>query len=84
MHNPSKKFIIIAPKPQNKHDLHGDGAEGIYVIFYSCALSAYTRQWIRDGMKEDGQHILRRLPDTFEMTIDTLIRQCEDNTYENK
>lgn len=54
------------------------------VSFYSCALGAYTRQWIMEGMKEDKQHILRRLPDTFEMTIDTLIRQCEENTYENK
>lgn len=54
------------------------------VSFYSCAIGAYTRHWILEGMKEDGQQIIRRLPDTFEMTIDTLIRQCEENTYENK
>lgn len=54
------------------------------VSFYSCALGAYIRQWIMEGMKEDGHHILRRLSDTFEMTIAVLIRQCEENTYVEK
>lgn len=54
------------------------------VSFYSCAIGAYTRRWITDGMKEERMSFLHRLPDSFEMTVDTLIRQCRENTYENR
>ena len=51
------------------------------VSFYSCAMVDYTRHWIMDGMKEDGEVLLARLSDTFELTIDTLISQCSEKTY---
>ena len=54
------------------------------VSCYSCAIGAYTRRWITDGMKEERMSFLHRLPDSFEMTVDTLIRQCRENTYENR
>lgn len=51
------------------------------VSFYSCAIVDYTHHWIMDGMKEDGEELLERLSDTFELTIDTLIGQCSEKTY---
>lgn len=54
----------------------------VYIVsFYSCAIGAYTRHWIMEGMKEDEHELLQRLTDTYEMTVDTLIRQCVEKRY---
>ena len=50
-------------------------------IYEKVYIKGWDGSW--KGWKKNGSIILRRLPDTFEMTIDTLIRQCEKNTYEN-
>ena len=54
------------------------------VSFYSCAIIDYTRHWILDGMNEDGEELLLRLSDTFELTIDILIGQCQNRQYQIK
>ncbi len=54
-----------------------------YIIsFYSCAIIDYTHHWIQEGMTEDGEELLLRLSDTFELTIETLIGQCQNKQYQ--
>ena len=65
-----KKFVIKAAKD---YDLSEDGIEYI-TYFYSNAIVGSTMHWVRNGMDSYRDDLLKRMSNSFEATIDDMIK----------
>lgn len=56
-----------------------EGDRNYITSFYSYSIVGIVSRWIGEGMPPYDKDLIKRFSDSFDATIDTVIRQCETN-----
>lgn len=79
LHNTTEYLVGLFVKKYCKgHKLTEDDREYI-TCFYSYSIVGIVSRWIGEGMPPYYKDLIKRFSDSFDATIDAMIRQCETN-----
>ena len=67
-----RRFVKKAAKG---YDISEDGIEYV-TYFYSSAIVGSTMHWVRQGMPDYSKSLIRKISDTFEVSLEVVIKDC--------